>query len=214
MTTSWLQAGKRSPTESTTSESASATEAELVVRAKQDPQAFAPLYDRYVSQIFGYCLRRVVHRETAADLTAQIFTRALANLTQYQPSGRHETSFRSWLFTIAHNLVIDHSRRNRYDTSLEAVESEGGSHPRWRDPAPGPEALAIAAEEHEQVRALLAQLPDRQRSIVELRMAGLNGVEIARVMQITHSAVKSAQFRAYATLRGLIQAERSREPGA
>jgi DNA-directed RNA polymerase specialized sigma24 family protein len=56
---------------------------------------------------------------------------------------------------------------------------------------------------------MLARLPERQRQIVELRLLGLNGVEIAEVVGLSHSAVKSAQFRAYGALRDLLREERA-----
>jgi RNA polymerase sigma-70 factor (ECF subfamily) len=54
------------------------------------------------------------------------------------------------------------------------------------------------------VRALLAHLPADQRRIVELRLAGLTGVEIARALGRSEGAVKMLQFRAVARLRALL----------
>ena len=67
--------------------------------------------------------------------------------------------------------------------------------------------MALDSEARARVRALLDRLPERQRRIVELRMSGLNGIEIADALQMSHAAVKSAQFRAYSSLRELLQTE-------
>jgi len=67
-----------------------------------------------------------------------------------------------------------------------------------------PDRAAERSEARETLRDALAQLPEEQRRIVELRLSGLNGVEIAAVLEKTHAAIKSSQFRAYARLRELL----------
>src|SRR4051794_25731491 len=87
----------------------------LVAAAQRDRTAFAPLYQRYVDPIHRYCLRRLGSIEAAEDATAQIFTKALAALPAYREQG---ISFRSWLFTIAHNILVDIERGFRLHQGL------------------------------------------------------------------------------------------------
>lgn len=169
-----------------------ADEAALVARAKRDRHAFAPLYARYVAPIYRYCLRRLDGPEAAADATSLVFARALAAL----PSCR-EGAFRSWLFAIAHNVVTDGYRARRPTASLEAAGEIA-------DAAPSPEEQALAAEERQSLRALLERLPPDQRAVVELRLAGLTGSEIAAALGKRRGAVDAAQFRAVARLRTLL----------
>lgn len=175
---------------------AARTERDEITRAQQHPRAFAPLYERYVDAIFGYCYRRTGDREAAADLTSQIFAKALASLPRYRPQAR-EGTFRSWLFSIAHNLVIDAHRTRRDHHSLDRVPAERPP----RDPSPSPEDYAIASEDRRELARAMATLSGRQHQVVELRLAGLTGPEIATVLGMRLPAVKSAQFRAYARLR-------------
>lgn len=168
-----------------------------ILRAQQDPHAFAPLYQRYVDAVFGYCYRRTSDRESAADLTSQIFARALAALPRYQPQAR-EGTFRSWLFSIAHNLVIDAHRTRRDHHPLDRIGDV-------RDAAPLPEDEAIASEDLRALARAISLLNGSQRQVVELRLAGLTGPEIAAVLDMRLPAVKSAQFRAYARLRDLLK---------
>ncbi len=178
----------------------------IVERATSDPLAFAPLYEHYAPVVYHYCLRRLSHAEAAADATAIVFTKAIGALPKFTPDGRRESStFRSWLFTIAHNVVIDARRRNRHYVSLDASSTTLATSPRLVDPGQSPEDLAVTADQNRQVRAMLERLPDRQRAIVELRLAGLSGAEIGRSLGMSESAVKSAQFRAYAILRELFR---------
>lgn len=181
------------------------TDLAIVRLAQVDPSAFAPLYEHYAPIIYHYCLRRLSHREVAADATAIVFTKAITALPRFRPDPKRKGStFRSWLLTIAHNVVIDAHRRNRNHVSLEASSEALESSPHLVEPGASPEALVIAADEACRVQVLLERLPDRQRAIVELRLAGLSGSEIAHSLGMSESAVKSAQFRAYQTLRTMI----------
>lgn len=166
-------------------------EAAMIARARDDPAAFAPLYNAYFSLVYHYCLRSLGDREAAADATSQVFIKALVALPRYR-SG----SFRSWLFTIAHNVLVDASRR-RVHVPLD----DAGDLP---SPGPMPEERALASEDRRTLESLLARLPPNQRQIVELRLAGLTGPEIATTLGISHAAVKSRQFRAYSSLRDLL----------
>jgi RNA polymerase sigma-70 factor (ECF subfamily) len=106
-------------------------------------------------------------------------------------------TFRGWLFTIAHNTTVDAARRRRPQTTLDAATE-------IVDGSPNPEDRAMAREAEETLSKLLAQLSPNQRSVVELRLAGLTGQEIATVLNISLSAAKALQFRAYSRLRNLL----------
>jgi RNA polymerase sigma-70 factor (ECF subfamily) len=169
----------------------------IVRSAQHDPAALAPLYERYVDAVHAYCYRRTSDRELAADLTHQIFARVLTALPQFaqRPNG----SFRSWLFTIAHNLVVDTHRLKKETASLDRAGPD-----RLYDDARSPEEHAIAGEQRRALNAAMRQLTDGQRQVVELRLAGLTGPEIAAALDMRLAAVKSTQFRAYARLRDLL----------
>ena len=84
-----------------------------IALAQGNPQAFAPLYARYFDPVHRYCYRRLRDPERAADATSQIFLKALASLPGYRGG-----SFRSWLFAIAHNVVIDTIRQTKPQSML------------------------------------------------------------------------------------------------
>jgi RNA polymerase sigma-70 factor (ECF subfamily) len=67
-----------------------------------------------------------------------------------------------------------------------------------------PEEAAIAAAERQRIDRALSRLPETQRQIVELRAAGMKGVEIAQLLDMTVGAVKTANHRAYLRLRELL----------
>jgi RNA polymerase sigma-70 factor (ECF subfamily) len=74
------------------------------------------------------------------------------------------------------------------------------------DDAPLPEQVAITQDERYRLLAALDQLPEDQRHVVQLRMAGLTGLEVAALMGRSHPAVKMLQQRAFVRLRELLAA--------
>ena len=83
-------------------------DSDLVLAARQDLAAFEPLYRRYADRVYRYCLRRLDEPDRAADATSAIFIKAMQSIDHCQPE-----SFRSWLFSIAHNTTIDARRTTR-----------------------------------------------------------------------------------------------------
>lgn len=196
------------------------TDAALLQAAQRDPLAFAPLYQRYATPVYRYCFRQTSDPETAADLTAQIFTKALEALPRFQvrddtsqPSA-HGTTVRSWLFAIAHNAIVDARRRERPTQSLNAPRPDRDDvhHDRspdaLADPGIGPEEIAVHRDELGRLLAVLDQVPASQRQIIELRLAGLTTAEVAEALGLTRPAVKAAQTRAYSRLRDLLEPPR------
>jgi len=177
-------------------------EAMLVACAKADRRAFAPLYARYLDPVYRYCYRRLGSKEAAEDATSQVFAKALTALPSYR-----DGSFGGWLFAIAHNVVADGYRRAalRSHRPLDAVGEP-------LDAGPSPEDLAVAADERRSVRSLLAELPTDQRRVVELRLAGLTGAEIASALERSIPAVKMLQLRAMTRLRARLGVDAPETP--
>ena len=169
-----------------------AADADLVARAQRERQAFELLYRRYLDPVHRYCYRRLGSREAAEDATSLVFAKALASLPAYR-----DGSFRSWLFAIAHHVVADSYRAWHPASPLEVAVG-------LPDRGASPEEQALAADGERSVLRLLAQLPPDQRRVVELRLAGLTGREVAAVLGKSLPAGKSAQVRAYARLRDLL----------
>lgn len=179
---------------------------DLLRRAQRDPLAFAPLYQRYATSVYRYCYRQTTDPDAASDLTAHIFTKALEALPRFQPrtastpnSTANGSTFRSWLFSIAHNAIIDWRRKERPSVPLD------DQHHGVADPDAGPEARAVHQDELGHLIAALDHLPETHRTIIELRLAGLTSAEIGETLGMSRAAVKSAQTRAYARLRDLLE---------
>jgi RNA polymerase sigma-70 factor (ECF subfamily) len=178
----WDQFRSRPARATSPPEATSLDDERLAALARDDPDQFAILYERYADAVFRYALRMLREREAALDATSRVFIRALTALPSYR--SKHSRSFRSWLFTIAHNTIVDAGQRRRDHLPLEPLDAAE----RLREPSRGPEETAIAADERARLIAALERLPASQCEVIELRLAGLTGPEIAEATGTTLSA--------------------------
>jgi RNA polymerase sigma-70 factor, ECF subfamily len=167
----------------------------LAARARQDPEAFAELYDLYVTRVYRFAYRRLGNHADAEDLTAQTFHRALEALPRYQDRG---LPFGPWLFRIARNLLIDR-RRLRLDPSPLDARSD---HDVLSEIEPGPEDVAELHEQLDSAWAAVARLPSLQRRAMVLRYAHeLSHAEVGRRIGRSEAATKQIVYRGIKTLR-------------
>jgi RNA polymerase sigma-70 factor, ECF subfamily len=161
----------------------------LIEAAQRDRAAFAPLYERYVDQIFSYAHTLTRNRELAEDVTASTFAKAIEDLPRFEWRG---VPYSAWLYRVAANLVARQARRPPW-VDLDA-----------RQPVDGlsPELIVEQRTRAAEVRAAVAGLPDDQREAVLLRFGGdLRNREIAEIMGRSEGAVKLLTFRAITSLR-------------
>jgi len=161
-------------------------------------EKLAGIYDQYYPPIYSYVYRRVSDVETASDLTAEVFSRLLR---VGQGDGFPEQQVRAWLYRTAHNLVIDHYRRqaHRQHLSLEEELVDGGE-----DPAGVVERRASAAR----VRAALQHLTSAQQQVIVLKfLQGLSNQEVAEILHRSVGAIKLLQHRALAALQRHLAAD-------
>lgn len=90
---------------------------QLIVNAQQDSEAFRALYSKYVDQIFQFVYYRVGnHRETAQDLTAEVFTRALKQLPKFQWQGY---PYSAYLYRVARSVCQEQYRKEKPTEDIE-----------------------------------------------------------------------------------------------
>lgn len=166
----------------------------LIARAKEEPEAFGALYERYVDKIYNYICYRMGNDQDAEDLTARTFYRALDHFQGYEDRG---APFSAWLYRIAHNLVAnwhrDHSRRK-----IVALEDLVLRAPKGKGPAATTEK---ADQEDVLLQAVRRLAPDRQQLIILKHVEGMTNAEIGEVMGRTEGAIKSLYHRALVALR-------------
>ena len=167
---------------------------ELIQRARQDPEAFGMLYEKYVDRVYAYVYHRVGNTQDAEDLTARTFHRALGSIQSYEERG---LPFAAWLFRIAHNLVANwhRDRSRRRFLSLDRIWSH-------RSEGDDPERELEKKETHDALWEAINELPDERRDLLIYKFGiRLSNLEIGETMNKSESAVKSLYFRTLAALR-------------
>jgi RNA polymerase sigma-70 factor, ECF subfamily len=167
----------------------------LVEAAQKDPSRFAELYELNFARVYGYIARRVDDRDTAQDLTSDVFHKALANIHSFEWRG---VPFAGWLLRIASNLIVDRSKRGTREITGQDDLADL--------PDPGAKPKLVEADECARLFLLVDQLPPDQRRVIGMRFAEEKGIrEIAQAMGRTEGAVKQLQFRALQNLRSRME---------
>jgi len=159
--------------------------------AHGENDAFGILYDRYIGKIYRFVYYKTFVKETAEDITSDVFHKAFGRIHSFNGS---KGTFSAWLYRIARNSVIDHYRTQKKDIPIEDVFD-----------------LSIenrTVEEHDaittlaQVEEYMKTLPSRQREIITLRLwEELSYKEIATILGGTEDGAKMAFSRAIRDLR-------------
>ena len=171
-----------------------------VRRAQQgDASSFAGLYESFYDRIFRYTLFKTGNASDAEDITEEVFLRMLESINSFKWRGH---PFSSWLFRIAHNLVVDYFRKKsrQKTTPLEEARSIIGasSHDMVSD-------LDIKLS-FQRARQAMGGLTALQREVLSLRFgAGLSIRETADAIGKKENAIKASQHAAIKKLRTLLE---------
>jgi RNA polymerase sigma-70 factor (ECF subfamily) len=176
----------------------------LIARAREDPEAFSLLYERYVNNIYSYIYYRTGNHHDAEDLVSRTFYRALKHFPRYVDRG---APFSAYLYRIAHNIVANF-HRDRSRRQVVPLNEMMLSALRREQPA-------IAFEEGDAQETLLGairRLPEDRRELLVLKFVDqLTNAEIAKVMGRTEGAIKSLYHRTLVALRQDLIAQRTEQ---
>jgi RNA polymerase sigma-70 factor (ECF subfamily) len=166
----------------------SAVGAHRVRRAAR--QGVAELYEEHVWGVYGFFGYRVRSRADAEDLTQLTFERAVRSWNRFDPD---RASARTWLMSIAGNLLIDHYRRDRSGAQEPIEDHLSGQELTAEDTGIGLSPETAAA---------LEELGERERELIALRFGGdLTGPEIAELTGLSLANVQQILSRSLRKLR-------------
>ncbi|NBF01559.1 RNA polymerase sigma factor [Pseudomonas sp. Fl5BN2] len=184
------------------SSTASSDEALLARYRAGEPAAFEVLYQRHRQGLYGFLVRLCGQPEVAEEVYQETWMSLIRSSSQ--PRGR--ASFRTWLYQIARNRLIDHWRKHGmrnplHDSYDEQLHGEV-------DQAAGPEQQLSLSRDQQRIEAALLDLPADQREVFLLRANGeLELPQIASLTQAPLETVKSRFRYALKKLRRLLAEE-------
>jgi len=178
-----------------------------------DREAFRALFEKHSGPIARFAGGFVGSNARADELAQEVFLQVYRTRERYEPRAK----FSTWLYTIAHNLCLNEVRRHDYKTRVDlagsGVDDDG---PLWdpSDPeAAEGESYSAQRELEARVAALVAELPEAQRTALILsRVDELRYQQIGEILSCSEQAVKSLIFRATqrlkAGLKGYLEDQR------
>lgn len=170
-----------------------------------DAEALGVLVEKYRRPLFGFILRFSDGREDADEVFQEVWVRAIKNMNRTR-----QLNLLSWLFRIAHNLMIDRIRRRRPECSFDTpVHNDGrplADH--LAADRPGPDSETGGRDLGLRIEAAAGKLPPEQREVFWLRMqADLSFKEIANIQKCSINTALARMQYALSKLRNELAGE-------
>lgn len=177
----------------------------LIKAAKEDISNFKLLYEKYLKAVYGYCYNRLGRKkELAEDITSETFVKAIE---KFQTFTYRDISFVAWLYTIAHNLIVDYYRNKRErNVSLEDIPQI--------DKSTADDVLVKLSKEElkEEVMGKASKSSDDIQNIFTLRHTeDLTFSQIAKLVGGTEGAIKMKYYRGIRKIQNLIVEEHKKD---
>lgn len=155
-------------------------------------------YMQFHQTIFKYILLMVKDYQQAEDLTHETFVKAY----KYHNTFKRNSSAKTWLFSVAHNVTIDYLRKQKPIQLFKEVFNSK------KDPNPLPEQIVQIKESSHELYKALASLKESYREVIILRkIKGFSIIETANILDWTESKVKSTLNRAMPALEKQLSKE-------
>lgn len=170
-----------------------------------DAEALGALVEKYKGPLFGFIYKFSEGREDADEVFQEVWVRAIKNMNRYR-----QKNLLSWLFRIAHNLMIDRIRRRRPECSFDTpVHSDGlplSDH--LATGLLGPDSETGGHDLGVRIEAAAQKLPLEQREVFWLRMqADLSFKEIAKIQKCSINTALARMQYAVSKLRNELEGE-------
>jgi RNA polymerase sigma-70 factor, ECF subfamily len=169
-------------------------ENEIIAACKGgDWRDFGRIYDQYLPKIYQFVFYRIRHKQTAEDLSATVFLKVVQNIQSY----KSDRPFVAWIYTIARNTVIDHTRTHKSVSNIEEAYDLASS-----DDVMGSADMALRSET---LRKAMKNLTVIQQEVLTMRIwDGLSHKEIAEILKISESNSKVTFSRAVAAVKEMV----------
>jgi RNA polymerase sigma-70 factor (ECF subfamily) len=160
-------------------------ELDVIKKAKTNIHYFDQIYSFYYSKIYTYIFYRVLNEAIAEDIASSVFIKAIEKIKQFD--SKKSTSLRPWLYTIAHNKIIDHFRKVQKQNT---VEWENGVKDDFAN-------KTIDIEQRITIVQTLKKLSPIHQQVLSLKyFEGFSNKEIAKIINKSHANTRVTLTRA------------------
>ena len=182
---------------------------ELVKRTLQgDKQAFEMILNKHQQPLLNYIGRMVGNRELALDFTQEVFFKTYSSLSTYQP----QFKFKTWLFKIASNYIIDFWRKKKIDAfSIDQTGKKEDDRPSFEIPSDEPPICTQfeLTELREKIERALEKLPPHLRELFVWRHINeFSYDEISEIKGLPVGTVKNRVFQSKELIRQLLEEQK------
>jgi RNA polymerase sigma-70 factor (ECF subfamily) len=173
-----------------------AEELAVIEAAKKDKKHFELIYNRYHEQIFRYVYQRMEDKDTAFDVTQQVFLKAMTNLHKFEYKG---VPFSSWLYRIAKSEVYDVLRKDQKNRSVNIDSIQLG------DMMEDMQEESNVEKYGQRLSAAIAELSEDDLQLVEMRFFEKRAFkEIGEILEITENNAKVKLYRILEKLKKVL----------
>jgi len=180
------------------------SDAQIMLRVKAgDDSDFDYLVQKYRRPMLNFMYRMAHNAAAAEDMAQEVFLRVYRSRQNYEASAK----FTTWLYRIASNLAVNRARDTRHErpentVSLDEADQNTGLTMDLPDDSLTAEEAIVRRERLAAIRQRVQALPERQRmAVIMHKYQQMDYRQIAEILKLSESAIKSLLFRAYETLR-------------
>ena len=166
----------------------------ILKKAIENPNAFAPIYEKYYITIFRFTLQRVENEHIASEIVSDVFAKAIFNLKKYKFKG---APFSAWLYRVAYNEIVTLYRKQKRNRTVNIPDGSWSLLESEEDEKKEDNSLSI-----KQLKQSLQKLKSNEVELIEMRFFEERAFkEIGEILEITtenarvktHRAIKKLQ---------------------
>ncbi|HRN98362.1 MAG TPA: sigma-70 family RNA polymerase sigma factor [Flavobacterium sp.] len=155
-----------------------------------DESALSVLINRYQSKIYGFIYSKIADRDVSDDIFQDTFIKVIKTLKSN--SYNEEGKFLPWVMRIAHNLIVDHFRKNKKMPMFRETE-EFSIFSIMSDNSPNVESQIITSQVESDLQKLIDELPADQREVLVMRM--YQDLSFKEISELTGVSINTALGR-------------------
>jgi len=170
----------------------------ILRRAIENPQAFAPIYEKYYLAIFKFVLQRVENEQYASEIVSDVFAKAIFNLKRYKFKG---TPFSAWLYRVAYNEIATKFRKDNRNRTVNIPDE------RWSLFASENNEIEDNNLSFKKLKLCLKKLKPNEVELIEMRFFEDRPFkEMGEILELTTENARVKTHRALKKLQKLFKA--------